>query len=244
MIDMEKVGKLIQDLRKEKKMTQKQLADNLGVSDKAVSKWERGISIPDINLLEPLADQLGITLSELLHGEQIQDHITVEEAEVLLKDSLNFVISNKTIEESKKKRYKYFFSTVIFTVINSALLFCDYDPSKISIGIIVLMNFLFQIYFTFFTKESLPKYYDENKISYYTDGLIRIHMAGIYFNNKNWLPILHGLCFGMTGCSALILIITVITILFPINIVIYNISSCVILFVCLFVPLIVQAKRY
>ena len=44
MIDMEKMGKLIQKLRKEKQLTQKQLADELGVSDKAVSKWERGVS--------------------------------------------------------------------------------------------------------------------------------------------------------------------------------------------------------
>lgn len=55
--------------RKEKGMTQKQLAGHLGVTDKAVSKWERGNGQPDIGYLQPLADALGVTVSELLKGE-------------------------------------------------------------------------------------------------------------------------------------------------------------------------------
>lgn len=60
---------LIATQRKEKGMTQKQLADILGVTDKAVSKWERGNGQPDIQFLEPLADALGVTVIELLRGE-------------------------------------------------------------------------------------------------------------------------------------------------------------------------------
>jgi transcriptional regulator with XRE-family HTH domain len=60
---------LIAERRKEKGMTQKQLADKLGVTDKAVSKWERGNGQPDINYLQPIADALNVTVSELLKGE-------------------------------------------------------------------------------------------------------------------------------------------------------------------------------
>ena len=67
-LDKEKMGLFIAQLRREKEATQKELADRLYVSDKAVSKWERGLSVPDISLLLPLAEILGVTTTELLRG--------------------------------------------------------------------------------------------------------------------------------------------------------------------------------
>ena len=64
------MGTFIAELRKERQMTQKELAAKLGVTDKAVSKWERSLSCPDIALLMPLAEALGVTVSELLSGRQ------------------------------------------------------------------------------------------------------------------------------------------------------------------------------
>jgi len=69
-MDNEKMGRFISELRKSHQMTQKALAEKLGVTDKAVSKWERGQSYPDIALLSPLSDALGITATELLNGER------------------------------------------------------------------------------------------------------------------------------------------------------------------------------
>lgn len=69
-MDNAKTGALIRELRREKGITQKQLADALHVTDKAVSKWERGICAPDLALLEPLADELGCTILELISGER------------------------------------------------------------------------------------------------------------------------------------------------------------------------------
>ncbi len=77
-MDSTKTGSLIAEARKEKNMTQRQLAEALHVSDRAVSKWERGAGFPDVSLLEPLADTLGLTVTELLHGER-QDAPTAEE---------------------------------------------------------------------------------------------------------------------------------------------------------------------
>ena len=64
------LGALIRELRTERGLTQQQLADRLGVTDKAVSKWERDICCPDIALLLPLAAVLGVTVSELLAGRR------------------------------------------------------------------------------------------------------------------------------------------------------------------------------
>ena len=69
-MDQEKIGKLIAKLRKEKKLTQEQLGQKVGVNSKAVSKWECGITTPDISIINNLADELGITTKELLSGKQ------------------------------------------------------------------------------------------------------------------------------------------------------------------------------
>ena len=69
-MDRMKTGQLIASARKERNMTQKELAKKLHVSDRAVSKWERGAGFPDVSLLEPLADTLGLGVLDLLRGER------------------------------------------------------------------------------------------------------------------------------------------------------------------------------
>lgn len=69
-MDNEKFGKFVAMLRKEKNMTQKDLADKLQITNKAISKWERGISFPDITMLKPLADSLDISVAELINCER------------------------------------------------------------------------------------------------------------------------------------------------------------------------------
>ena len=64
----DKIGKFISELRKEKNLTQEMLAEKLNIGRTTISKWERGISVPDISLLEPICDFFGITISELLKG--------------------------------------------------------------------------------------------------------------------------------------------------------------------------------
>ena len=66
-MDREKTGALIAAARKERGLTQKELAERLHISDRAVSKWERGAGFPDVSLLEPLADALGLSVISLLH---------------------------------------------------------------------------------------------------------------------------------------------------------------------------------
>lgn len=68
-MDCSKVGLLIQRLRKEKKMTQKEIADALNISDKTISKWERGLGCPDVSLLQELALLFGVNVERILSGD-------------------------------------------------------------------------------------------------------------------------------------------------------------------------------
>ena len=68
-MDCKKVGKLIYELRKEKNMTQKQVAELMNISDKTISKWERGLGCPDISLLLKLSDIFGVSIEGILSGE-------------------------------------------------------------------------------------------------------------------------------------------------------------------------------
>ena len=70
-MDQISIGRFIADMRKRKNMTQRELADTLLISDKTVSKWESGKGLPEVSLMRPLADALGVTVDELLAGELI-----------------------------------------------------------------------------------------------------------------------------------------------------------------------------
>ena len=72
-MDQEKIGKFIAYCRKQKKLTQVELASMLGVSDKSVSKWENGKCMPDLSLFKPLCEILDITINDLMSGEKVDD---------------------------------------------------------------------------------------------------------------------------------------------------------------------------
>ena len=98
-MDNEKIGKFIAELRKEKGMTQKELAEKVGVSDKTISKWECGNSIPDITYLEALCNSLDISVNELLSGERLTDESYSEKAEE------NIMALMKENETNKKEKF-------------------------------------------------------------------------------------------------------------------------------------------
>ena len=70
-MNQEKIGKFIAKCRKDKKMTQSELSEKLGVTDKSIGNWENGRNMPDLSLFKPLCDVLGITINDLLSGEKI-----------------------------------------------------------------------------------------------------------------------------------------------------------------------------
>ncbi len=114
-----KTGEFISSLRKEKNYTQKQLADILGVTDKAVSKWETGKGFPEVSLLLPLCEELGITVNELLTGERISEAQYKEKAEENLMNALSnsvFTVKEK-IAFYKKKWLKEHAALMILVIV-------------------------------------------------------------------------------------------------------------------------------
>lgn len=107
-MDPKKTGNIISEARKQANMTQKELAEKLYVSDKAVSKWERGLCFPDIAVLIPLTEVLSISLYDLLRGEKMNK----KEVEETLKNTINY--SNS---ELKRKKKKYFTICSIIVVV-------------------------------------------------------------------------------------------------------------------------------
>ena len=73
------LGEMISSLRKEKNMTQNDLAEKMNVTDKAVSKWERNLSCPDVNSIPKLAEILGVSVEELLNAQTKQDDNKIDE---------------------------------------------------------------------------------------------------------------------------------------------------------------------
>lgn len=113
-MDPKKTGIIISDARKKANMTQKDLADKLYVSDKAVSKWERGLCFPDISVLIPLTEILNISLYDLLRGEKVNK----KEVEETLKNTINY--SNSEINR-KKKKYIIISSIIIFVIVFTSI---------------------------------------------------------------------------------------------------------------------------
>lgn len=88
-------GTFIAQLRKENNLTQKQLAEKLNVTDKAISRWETGKGYPDILMLIPLCKVLGISVNELLTGEKIDKDKIIDNSNVVIVDTMKK--SNNTI---------------------------------------------------------------------------------------------------------------------------------------------------
>ena len=92
-MDLIKIGKYIAGKRKSLGMTQKQLAEKLGMSDKSVSKWERGVCLPDVSVYKELCSILGISLNEFLAGEDIAQENLIQKSETniieVIKDNIN-----------------------------------------------------------------------------------------------------------------------------------------------------------
>ena len=101
-MNQEKIGKFIAEKRKEQKLTQEQLAEKLNISKNAVSKWERGLNLPDVSIMQELCKILNITLNELFIGEEISNENYKEVANNNLLDALEN--SSFTLEE----KIKYF----------------------------------------------------------------------------------------------------------------------------------------
>jgi transcriptional regulator with XRE-family HTH domain len=217
-MDKEQFGAFVAERRKEKHLTQKELADMLRISDKAVSKWERGLSYPDVTILEPLADILSVSLTELVKGRimEIKERIDKKEVDEMLQQTmeLNKAKLEKEAEYHRFSRICAIISIIIASLTEcSALLFLkdvNWFIVLLHLPVVLCLAYFFGIYFWVIADEKLPGYYDEKKVAIYKDGAFSMNMPGVTFNNNNWKPVLKALrLWSMIVC----LIYPVITIL-------------------------------
>ncbi|MDE7261601.1 MAG: helix-turn-helix domain-containing protein, partial [Oscillospiraceae bacterium] len=115
------IGAFIRDRRLQLEMTQQQLADKLGVTDKAVSKWERSVSYPDITILRELADALSVSVSELLAGKRDPQPAAVPpEVEDVVLDTVSYAETAR----QKNGRWKFILFLVLSICCGTGALVC------------------------------------------------------------------------------------------------------------------------
>lgn len=233
------IGNFILERRKAKGLTQKQLADKLYVSDKAVSKWERNVCLFDISLIQPLADILDVSVNELLEGKLLESK---QDDEIIQK-----------IKQDLQKKQKHlriiYLITLAFCLISTAYLIHIYTMDtlqQIDYFTYIVIAMVMGGYFVFFTPKQLPDYYDKNQIHFISTGIMRINMPGIHFNNNNWFRI--SMAIDIWSCIMLLIC----PIFFGISL--YTSFSeilitqkaivCVVILSTLFIPIILCAKRY
>ena len=90
-MNQEKIGKFIAKKRKEKQLTQNELAEKLGVTDRSISNWENGKNMPDLSLFKPLCDILEISINELLSGEKIDNKDYANKFEENIINTIDYV---------------------------------------------------------------------------------------------------------------------------------------------------------
>ena len=222
-INNEKFGAFINERRRALGLTQKELGERLFVSDKTVSKWERGASLPNIALLQPLADTLEVSVSELLNGERIAPPLAAEQADDIVASAL--ALSLQDLASRQRRRWLILFLAACVVVIAEAVL---------------LKVLLFAAWSCFFANPLLPSYYDENKIHFVQQGPFRLNMIGLRFNNSNWPPIL-------TWLRSVTLCLAVISPLIPLSAEHFHFPPqplIVVLLLLLFAPIYAIGKKY
>lgn len=186
-IDAKKYGLFMATLRKEHQLTQKELADKLFVSDKTVSKWERGASLPNIALLIPIAKLFDITVDELLAGQRSATDIP---------DDQHSIKINAHLKKQQKIWKIIYGAAFILAIFEISLLSQVFDQTAITPKdtiLIVSLMLLFAGWFIFAAKDHLPIYYDQHDINFVAQGIFKMHLPGMHFNNSNWPYI----CFAM-----------------------------------------------
>lgn len=106
-----KIGKFISESRKSKEITQEQLAEKLGVSKNAVSKWERGLNLPDASIMQELCYTLGISLNELFAGEHLKGKEIKKQSEKNLLEILKF-----SDDKNKKNKFLILITSALFII--------------------------------------------------------------------------------------------------------------------------------
>ena len=227
MYQIDKVlwGSFVARLRKEKGLTQKQLAQNLFVSDKAVSKWETGTSLPDTQLLIPLAEQLGVTVTELLLGKRMEQPapLSPDQVENLLQAAVRAAGREKlprAWREGPRWKGRFAAALLIGAAGTAAAIWLSWRAGCLPYVLpgcltMTLLCAFFGAYACFFAPTRLPAWYDAHPMELFCDGPIRMHLMGLKLHNGNWPYILRALRWWCCGTLALLPLLSAVAVCLP-----------------------------
>ena len=171
-MNQDKSGKFIAKLRKEKNMTQEQLAEKMGVSINAVSKWERGLSFPDVSLYKKICKELDINIEELINGEKDKSEEAKEKAIIS-------TIKDKEKIKSKSKKILIIFS-VVFVIILNVLI---YYNKNLKVSLVNDSDYLYDEVINFLKVKEFDENTDANEKDF--NVFYSYHGFGIE-KNKNY----------------------------------------------------------
>ena len=213
-IDKTSWGAFVARLRKEKGLTQKELAQRLLVSDKAVSKWETGTSLPDTQLLIPLSEQLGVTVTELLMGKRMEQPAPMapDQVEDLLQTAVRATGREKlprAWQEGPRWKWRYAVALPVGAAGMATAIWLSWRADCLPFVLpgCLTMTFLcafFGAYACFFAPTRLPAWYDAHPMELFCDGPIRMYLMGLKLHNGNWPYVLRALRWWCCGTVALL----------------------------------------
>lgn len=151
-MDKVKIGQFISDCRKKSKLTQEQLSEKLGVSINAVSKWERGLNLPDVSLMKELCKTLDITLNELFEGKKLTNE------EIISKSEKNIMSLMMTLKQLKIVEI---FTQILIGVGIALTISSEFILTKLNQKIIFIIIGLFIWLFGLFLKVKVGKTIDK-----------------------------------------------------------------------------------
>ncbi|HAB66175.1 MAG TPA: hypothetical protein DCE23_02285 [Firmicutes bacterium] len=123
-MNQERIGKFIAEQRKNKKLTQEHLANKLGITKNAVSKWERGLGLMDMSLLKPLSEILDVSINEILAGEKIKKEDIPSKSE-------ENIINLTELIELRTMKYGVIGMAIFFTILVIISTFKDISPGSL-----------------------------------------------------------------------------------------------------------------
>ena len=186
-MDCKKTGELIKKLRIEKKMTQKDLAEKLNITDRAISKWERGLGAPDISLLKEISEILGVSINEILVGERIKENM----------DNMTYESINLNKEKTPKQK-------IGLTIIASLLILTTFLINYSFITLNLRLDYICIIYAFLFLSLIIHLKTSNNQtlkkkfvllftIFYITSIVTYIFYTGIMYQQNNLIDIRNGI---------------------------------------------------
>ncbi len=160
-MDMQKIGKFLAELRREKKLTQEQLGERLGVTNKTISRWETGTYLPPVEMLQLLSEFYNVSINEILCGERLNDEQYKSHAEENLAKSLStsvFTVKEKKDYFKKKWLKDHVFELIVEIIaLIASFVICAIFNEKLCFIIYVL-----SLVFAVFTRNRLAAYIEHH----------------------------------------------------------------------------------